>query len=251
MLLLGRDHHAYGEYELRALRQGRAACALSVGGDRQSPGLRHKGDPAIPNEDAALLIEDRQRTLLAVADGHHGHYASHALLTALARPPVGIAATPLELVAQLAACTEDEAADEHSRTALAVAVWHRADGAGFGISYGDASMVLLRRAARPLQLNTKNSAWVSPRLAESLAPGRGAEFEFVAEPGDLVVGFSDGIDACCYRRPELSIGPAHVSGVFDRHPTASSFARALTELALAGVDNHPGGQDNIAVVAAG
>ena len=37
----------------------------------------------VANEDACVAIDDGERTLVAVCDGHHGHQASHGLAEGL------------------------------------------------------------------------------------------------------------------------------------------------------------------------
>lgn len=74
-LLLGRDHTEVGALETLAAR--RAAIGISRGG---APKTYAHTDP---NEDAALLLEDQQGTLLAVADGHGGADASEIAIQTL------------------------------------------------------------------------------------------------------------------------------------------------------------------------
>ena len=52
------------------------------------------------------------------------------------------------------------------------------------------------------------------------------------------------VGGCC------EIGPAHIHDLYSSiAPRPAGFAEALARLALAGVDDNPGGQDNIALVA--
>lgn len=82
-VLLGIDHATYGEYSISSQHDGRTACALSVGSSAMTPAHAYKGDVAVPNEDAVLAADQGERSLLAVADGHYGHRASHVLMQRL------------------------------------------------------------------------------------------------------------------------------------------------------------------------
>jgi hypothetical protein len=73
--MLGEAEARYGAYGLETLPSGRVACALSVGSDPTSPAMAHKGNPAMPNEDALRAIDAGDRALLAVADAHYGTFA--------------------------------------------------------------------------------------------------------------------------------------------------------------------------------
>jgi serine/threonine protein phosphatase PrpC len=74
-LLLGREHTEVGAVEIRAAQ--RAAIAISRGG---APKVYAHTDP---NEDAALVLEGRHGTLLAVADGHGGADAAEIAVQTL------------------------------------------------------------------------------------------------------------------------------------------------------------------------
>ena len=81
LVLLGVDHAEYGSLAVQTQAGGRTAAAISVGGDYVR--MRKGGDLKVSNEDACLAIDDGERTLLAVCDGHHGHWASHGLAEGL------------------------------------------------------------------------------------------------------------------------------------------------------------------------
>jgi hypothetical protein len=79
----------------------------------------------------------------------------------------------------------------------------------------------------------------------------GSAFKFSAEPGDLLLAYTDGIDECHYRSPRTSVRPGHVSALaagVGNDPLAT--VDGLCRLALGGVDGNPGGEDNIAIIAA-
>ena len=62
---------------------------------------------------------------------------------------------------------------------------------------------------------------------------------------------SDGIDECHYGKPETSVTPQIMVELWrETGNELEAYVRRLVELALSGVDRHPGGQDNVAVIAA-
>jgi len=248
LLLLGRDHPEYGRYEIRELSPNTAA-AITVGRDLNSPSRQFKGDPAIPNEDGLLVIEERDRILIAVADAHFGHHASHDALAWIAEAASSVPEEPERLAALLAALSHRESAGDYaSRTALLVVAYDRARRHGFGVSFGDCTCALVGANAA-FRLNARDAAFASPADPPSLAPERGAAFQFDSTPNDLLAVFTDGIDGCHYGQPATSVRLHHLTAL--RAATArrpAAFTRALIELAMRGVDGHPGGQDNIALV---
>jgi hypothetical protein len=125
-------------------------------------------------------------------------------------------------------------------------VHNRRSGEGFGISFGDSSLVRIDADGATF-LNLRRAQYLVPGPA--IDPNDGLTFSFQARPGALLVAFTDGVDECHYRSPATSIGPHHLEALFDRteaqpHP----FAEGLMSMALSGVDGHPGGQDNIALI---
>jgi hypothetical protein len=100
-------------------------------------------------------------------------------------------------------------------------------------------------------VDAPGSYYASPARRGSLNPELADTFSFTASPGDLLLAYTDGIDECHYRRPETSVTPQIMAEL--RRETGGepeAYVRRLVELALSGVDGHPGGQDNLAVVAA-
>lgn len=246
--LYGRDFGAYGALHVDALP--RAAAAISAGADPRSPSTRFKGDPERPNEDALLVLDDGRRCLLAVADSHFGHRASHALIERLA----ALDAVPPDARA-LAAWLDAGPAwpasvDDRSASTLCAVVYDRSSGAGEGLSIGDSRVVLIGPDGAPAAQNPRTAAYVHP--GRDARPARRARpFAFTAAPGGLLLAFTDGVDECHYRRPETSIRPAHLAALFaETGPDPRRYAERLARLALAGVDGHPGGEDNLALAAA-
>ena len=249
-LELGRDHAAYGHYALGRLSP-RMFWAISVGADRGSPSLAGKGDPEQPNEDGLLAVEVGDRALLAVADGHFGQQASHELLAELAARVPPIPGTPEELAALLRRLAErDPARDCASATSLLVASYDRATSEGFGLSFGDSTFAVVGAVGHRREIHSPSAGFVSPERPASLNPQAADRFAFRADPGELLLVYTDGINECHYGEPETSVIPEIMEELW--RATAGdpeTYLRQLVELALAGVDGHPGGQDNLAVVA--
>ncbi len=252
MLLVGADETEYGAFAVQPREPGRTHVALSVGGAPLSASRLAKGRADFPNEDAVLALDRGSGTLLAVADSHFGHLASHVLLERL-REVVGdgadLPASPSALVELLAACLGgDRPEGDESETTLLVAVVDRDRGRGLGLSFGDSSLYVVSLEDPPRRVSPRNRAYVSPFDPGSFAPGRGSLFEFAFRTGDLIAAFTDGVDECHYRSPDTSVGARHIHGLFIRTcGEADLFTEALVRLALQGVDGSPGGEDNIAL----
>jgi hypothetical protein len=241
-LLLGRDHSAPGVVEVGVQRAGDTAFALSAG--------RSKGAPEEVNEDALLVLDEGPRTLLAVCDAHWGPEASHELLQRLDQRLPLVPRDSEALRAALAALVSSRSAPPTaSETTLLIAVWDRASARGFGLSFGDSSLLLVGGDGPPQRVNRKTPTYVGPWERSSLDPRRAHQFAFRAQPGALVVAFTDGIDECHYRRPDTSVRPEHLQDLLvASEGDPERFVRRLTELALGGVDGHPGGEDHLALV---
>jgi len=248
-LCLGIDHKEYGEYELGSLRGGRCAYAISVGGDPLSPARLHKPRHDIPNEDALLVAESEVASLIAVADAHFGHEASHELLGRLSLVLTQIPSHAIELLEVLSECHVDAATDEsRSETTLLIACANRKTGAGFGISVGDSSLFHADGKIPPTRINRRDARFLSPRNPASLDPRLASEFAFQLEEDSMLLATTDGIDACCYNSPERSIGPMELGRLRAETDRADTFLEKAVRLALEGVAPHPGGQDNIAAI---
>lgn len=249
LALYGRDHTRYEHVHTAAVGP-RVAAAISVGADPRSPSHRFKADPDRPNEDALYARDSERRCLIAVSDSHFGHRASHALIERIAAWP----AVPRDLDALHAALDGlgggALGVDDESSSTLCLAVYDRRTGSGFGLGVGDSTVTVVGPGQSASALNRHTRAYIHP--ARDARPARRAEaFTFTAPPGALLLAFTDGVDECHYRRPASSIGPAHLRALFAQiGPDPRAYADALARLALTGVDGHPGGQDNIAIVAA-
>lgn len=249
-LQLGSEHTEYGTYELGRLSP-RTVWAISVGGDRGSPSLGAKGDESFPNEDALLAVEEGDRVVLAVADAHFGRESSHDLLQDLSGKLVPIPGDAEALAGVLQKLAEQEPGSSHgSATTLVVGVYDRAAREGFGVSFGDSTFAVVGESGQRRAVETRGSYYVSPSHPAGLQPELADGFTFSAAAGDLLLAYTDGIDECHYCQPETSVTPEIMARLWrETGSDPEAYVRRLVELALAGVDGHPGGQDNIAIVA--
>ncbi len=248
-LLLGRDYPEYGK--IAVIRAGVAiSAAISVGSDEKSPSHRYKHDPNVKNEDALCVVERSGRRAFAVADAHFGPEASHNLIhQVLVSLTKSIPESGDELLSLVRSLGEARPAQTASETTLAVAVHDQIVNTGFGVSVGDSTIMLVSRIGETQVLNRRNNAYVSSAdVSSSLGLTR---FEFVTSPGDMLLAFTDGVNECHYRHPATSIRESDISEVV----SAAGFdhlrvVNDLGQLALKGVRGNPGGQDNVAIVAA-
>jgi serine/threonine protein phosphatase PrpC len=249
-LELGRDHRDYGRYALGQV-SGRTIWAISVGAHRNSPSRRTKGDSKYPNEDGLLAVEEGDRALLAVADAHFGREASHDLLRDLAGkiPPFPTSPDELaDLVRGLA--RRDPVPDYASETTLLIAAYDRAAHEGFGLSFGDSTFAIVGKAGHRQPIGRPGAFYASPAHPGSLNPDMADTFSFTGNPGDLLLAYTDGIDECHYGKPETSVTPQIMTALWrETGNEPEAYVRRLVELALSGVDRHPGGQDNVTVIA--
>jgi len=249
-LELGCDHTEYGRYTLGRL-SARTVWAISVGADPTAPSLAAKGDPEQPNEDALLAAEQGDRVLLVVADAHFGRESSHELLRDLSEQLAAIPVNSEQLAALLRQVSKrDPTPDYASDTSLLIAVFDRAAGEGFGVSFGDSTFAIVGDAGQRQPVAPPRAAYVSPANPASLDPEQSDSFVFTAMPGDLLLAYTDGIDECHYCEPETSVTPRIMANLWrEAGNDPEAYVRRLVELALSGTDGNPGGQDNLAVVA--
>ena len=250
LALFGADHRRFGVLAHLASDDRRLGLAISAGARAERIAWWSKGDRDLPNEDACCIVDDGQRTMLAVADAHFGHRPSHDAITALLAADPAVDPAGLEaLIRSIAAGHSAAAADDEAATALAIAVVDRVDGRGFGVVFGDATVAAVG-AGGVVPLSRPADDFVTPGRPSSYR-GAGRRFRIAQPPHDLLVAFSDGVDGC--GGPGQRGIAAEELRRLARRPRqdAARFARALVRIALRGVAGHPGGHDNVAVVAAG
>lgn len=249
LLLLGENYGTYGAVASTHVGS-QTAAAISVGSDERSPSRRFKYDETVANEDAVCVIDAGSWIGLAVADAHYGPESSHMLISRLHDLWVKVPPTDLDHLAQMIEFLRTgEPATTESECTLLISVFDRTTFSGFGVSFGDSTFSMVSPDRMPDPMNHRDSRYVTAAVPQSLRRGKG--FTFRAQPGDVLLTYTDGIDGCHYREPETSVRPQHISQI------AASVAyeplaliNEVTALALRGVDGNPGGQDNIAIAAA-
>lgn len=248
VLLLGKDYPDYGVLATHMIGD-RSAAAISVGSDPNSPSQRWKFDQHVYNEDALSVVDSDEWACFAVADAHYGPEASHLLVERLHRIWSRIRPTDIKHMAQMFDFLRNgEPPLTDSETTLLAVTYDRVSHAGFGLSIGDSSFVVVGPDAQPFAQNQRDMRFAHPGDRASLARPR--SFSFSAQPGDLLLTFTDGIDECHYRSPDTSVQPAHIADIAERADyEPMTVARELSKLALTGVSGNPGGQDNIALIA--
>ncbi len=248
IVLLGRDYPDYGAVAATAVGS-HAAAAISVGADQNSPSKQFKYDRTVDNEDACCLMAAPDWVGMAVADAHYGPESSHMLIERLHTIWSKIRPTDLDHLAQMIEFLRNgEPPMTESETTLMVSVYDRATRRGFGISFGDSSLSIVGPTRSVFPANPHDHQFVS---AHRGSLRHGTAFRFEAEPGELLLAYTDGVDGCHYRRPETSVQGHHLQDIGRRTGfDALATVNEVTSLALRGVDGNPGGQDNIVICAA-
>lgn len=248
-LLLGRQHAELGAGVVEVLAEGASAIAISAGADPRVAARKAAGQV---NEDAALLQDDGQRAFFGVADGHYGDGASHTLIERIALRWADWPATAARWQAfLLSLCDPLPDLPVACASTLLLAELDRPRAQLRAVSCGDSSLWLLAPGREPQKLTEPNKTYVSPGRPASFAAWTPQPIFARVAPGSLVLAFTDGVNECCYGRPEQSIQTEHLAALYSRHASdAGGYASALLRRALRGVAPHPGGQDNIALVAA-
>lgn len=248
LLLVGEDYGTYGAVGITRVGS-KAAAAISVGADDESPSHQFKANPDVPNEDALCVMEAGNWAAYAVADAHYGPESSQMLISRLHQMLSKIRPTDSEHLNQMVEfLKQGDPAYTDSETTLLIVIYDREQRSGFGVSFGDSSFVIVGPGRTAEPVNQRDNRYVSSR-GSSLR--NGANFTFTANPGDMMLTFTDGVDECNYRSPATSIRPHHLEDLVAKANGDTLEATSqIVALALSGVDDNPGGEDNIALVAA-
>lgn len=254
--LFGEDHGSTDQFGLSIVGgplsgASATACGLSAGSDGV---LTRKGPSLVLNEDCVLAVDDGRRVIQAVADGHHGHEASHLTVELLAAivEESGPHISPEEALAQLHPrwLEAETGGEDGSRCTLALLSIDRSEGVMEGVCLGDSGIFLGNMESGVRRVVPSNTFYTAPWDPGSHGIPPSAFFRVPVKSGDWVVTCSDGVHECRYETPEESIGMEELESLMigaGRSPEV--FVEAAVRLALAGVRGHPGGEDNIGVVA--
>ena len=249
ILLLGKNFGNYGAVD-STLVGAEAAAAISVGADTNSPSKRFKDDIEVDNEDAMCLIVAPDWVGMAVADAHYGPESSHMLIERLhqiwskIRP-----SNPTHMAEMVEFLSQGDPARTESETTLLLVAYDRRSRHGFGLNFGDSTFAITGPDRPHRRINPQDHRFVAANQRGSLR--HGTEFSFTASPGDLLMIYTDGINECHYRNPQTSLQEHHIDEVA-RHSDFEPLrvVNTVANMALAGVDGYPGGQDNIVLGAA-
>ena len=244
--LLGSSFTEPGKIELCAVGEG-SACAISVG---STAAIARKKKEAAPNEDALYLDDDGTCAIHLVADGHYGVEASEALVQSLGElfDADGPCAEAYQLYGMMAQSWRRREPLGKSRSTFVVASVNRRSRTVRGFSVGDSACFLVRTDGSILRLDNPSRHYLAPWDYYSLGVPSTSHFESDVTEGDVVICCTDGVTECHYGNPERSVQPVDVAEVVARHRgDARAIAEALGLLALTGVRNEPGGEDNFSI----
>lgn len=249
IVLLGKDFGNYGVVA-STLVGTEAAAAISVGADDNSPSKRFKDDIRVDNEDAMCLIAAPDWIGMAVADAHYGPESSHMLIERLHKIWAKIRPSdPTHMAEMVEFLRQGDPARTESETTLLLVSYDRHSRQGFGLNFGDSTFAIAGPDRPHRRINPQDHRFVATNQSGSLR--HGTEFFFSAIPGDLLMIYTDGINECHYRNPQTSMQDHHIHEAVqsaDFEPLRA--VNQVAQMALAGVDGYPGGQDNIVLGAA-
>ncbi|MDB4724814.1 SpoIIE family protein phosphatase [Planctomycetota bacterium] len=254
--LFGEDHGSTDQFGLSVVGgplsgTSATACGLSAGGEGV---LTRKGPSLVLNEDCVLAFDDGRRVIQAVADGHHGHEASHLTVELLAAivEESSTLLSPEEALEQLHPRWADAESkgEDGSRCTLALLTIDRGEGIMEGVCLGDSGIFLGNMESGVRRVVPPNTFYTAPWDLGSHGIPPSAYFRVPVKSGDWVVACSDGVHECRYETPEDSIGMEDLEALMIRAGRSPEvFVEAAVRLALAGVRGNSGGEDNIGVVA--
>ena len=233
VLMLGTDYERYGDLTVSGV--GELVVAMSVGATPDTPSAQFKGDAK--NEDALSARDSGSLARLVVADSHYGDQASGLLVAAMHAAALEQVTPDLGVL---------PGTTDGSETTLTT-VWINRDVCAAEARWvGDSLALLLRPGAPPIELIDADHQFFD---TESFSWSAMHHRSVPVEPGDVIIAFTDGVNECHYRQPATSISIERIGELFEQATSLTGFVEALGELALIGVNGHPGGQDNIAIAA--
>lgn len=244
--LFGPSHISPGEIEVKALGE-RSACAMSVG---TTAAIARKKPEAAPNEDALYHFDDGEVAVQVVADGHYGVEASRALVQTLGDifDAQGPRLEPIQAFGKMAQEWRGRGDLGKSRSTILVASLDRTAGRIQGFSIGDSACFLVGPGGAIQRLDSPSRHYAAPWDLYSLGVPPSSHFECPASAGQALISCTDGITECHYANAELSIQPDDIGELVARiGQDPVEIARALGQMALLGVRDQPGGEDNLSI----
>lgn len=244
--LLGSSFLQPGKIELFSVGD-RSACAISVGAEAA---IARKQKDAAPNEDALYLDDDGNCAVHLVADGHWGVESSESLVKSLGElfDKEGPGAEAYQLYGMMAQSWRKAEPLGKSRTTFILTSLNRERRTLRGFSIGDSACFLVRSDASVSRIDNASRHYCAPWDYYSLGVPSTSHYETEVAPGDVLICCTDGVTECNYGKPERSVLPVDVAELAGRHKgDARAIAEALGLLALTGVRNEPGGEDNFSI----
>jgi len=245
--MLGKDFATHGDIGYCALSEN-ITCAMSIGTEQTVSSLSYDAFCKHSNEDALVAALHDDSILLAVADAHFGDWASDTLITGLSERSHNISdiSSIYKILDNLHELYSDST--KASETTLIAVSINRKTRFCEGISIGDSTAMIINNE-HVKRINLKSHNYASPNYSANMYEAISDEFFFQLSDNDCLVLFTDGVDECHYGHPETSIGDEDILAVYKKFSDDSmKFTSQLTKLALSGVNNYPGGQDNIAII---
>ncbi|QDV05284.1 hypothetical protein Poly30_07800 [Planctomycetes bacterium Poly30] len=244
--LFGPSHVKPGEIAVKTVADG-SACAISVGTDLA---IKRKKPEAAPNEDALYLFDDGDIAIQIVADGHYGVEASRAFVASLGEiyDHAGPGLEPIQAFGKMAQAWRGRASLGKSRSTILMAALDRAAGRIQGFSIGDSALFLVGPGDSVQRLDSPSRHYAAPWDLYSLGVPPSSYFDAAVARGQVLIACTDGVTECHYGHPELSIQPEDIGEMVARvGADVEALARGLGRMALNGVRDQPGGEDNFAI----
>ena len=124
----------------------------------------------------------------------------------------------------------------------------RAAGRIQGFSIGDSSCFLVGTDGSIERLDSPSRHYAAPWDLYSLGVPPSSYFDTRALADQVLIACTDGITECHYGNPELSVQPEDIGELVARMGASpETLALELGRMALQGVRDQPGGEDNFSI----
>ncbi|MEM8709699.1 MAG: protein phosphatase 2C domain-containing protein [Planctomycetota bacterium] len=252
----GPDFVAPGAVEVQAVGSASAA-GFSVG--RQAA-IDRKTKEAVANEDALFLLDDGERAIHIVADGHYGAEASRELVASLSEI-VQREGPGLDLAAAWGKMARDWRGKPDlgmSRSTVVFVCLDRPAGRIRGLSIGDSACFLAGDDGAVVRVDAPSRSYAAPWDLYSLGLPASSHIDLPVAAGSVLLSCTDGITECRYGKPDESIQPEHIGELVELSGgNVEALVSNLADLALRGIAPSPedpggasvGGEDNLAIAA--
>lgn len=244
----GPDFVAPGAVEVQTVGE-LSAAAFSVG--RQAA-IDRKTKEAVANEDALFLLDDGERAIHIVADGHYGAEASRELVTSLSAIVLreGPEVDPAAAWGQMARDWRGKPDLGTSRSTVIFVSLDRIAGRVRGLSIGDSACFLAGADGVVIRLDAPSRSYAAPWDLYSLGLPASSHIDAPVVAGSVLLSCTDGVTECRYGQPDVSVQPEHIGELVELSGgNVEVLAGNLGDLALRGVEGSVGGEDNLSIAA--